>query len=128
MADGDAVIKDIVACNYSDDFGNFFRRKVFSHYQTQAALGWTLLSNRSYHAAPRGLDPRSWIMVNATDPARRARAVVATNAAYYAGVLSTTTLAMIYRGVEETMALAMKEGERFRGQVDDVVVQETAGA
>lgn len=127
MADGDAVIQDIVACNYADDFGNLHVRKVKSFYQTQAQLGWTLLSNHSLQSAPRGLKPRAWLVALTSDPTRRSRVTVATNAAYFAGVMDTATVKVIYRGVEETQTLYGKEGERLRGQIRDVVVQETPG-
>lgn len=123
MANGDAVLRDIVSCDYVDDFGNSHTRRVLSFYQTQAALGWDLNSNHSYNSAPRGLKPRVWLVQNASDHTQRARVVVATNADYYAGVMDTTTVKVAYRGYELTMTLYGKEGERMRGKTTDNAVQ-----
>jgi hypothetical protein len=123
MADGDAVLQDIVAGVYQDDDGNYYTHRVKSFYQAQAGLGWTLNSDDSRRPLPRGYKPRVWLVQNAADHTQRARVVVATNAAYIAGVLGTTTIKMIYRGYELTMTVYGREGERHRGLIQDTGVQ-----
>lgn len=123
MANGDPALRDVVSCDYLDDFGNAHTRRVLSMYQTQAALGWDLNSNHSFTSAPRGLKPRTWLVQNASDHTQRARVVVATNADYYAGVMDTTTVVVPYRGYQLTMTLYGKEGERWRGRTMDNAVQ-----
>jgi len=126
MADGDAVIRDFQTEVYQGDDGVSYRHKQLSFYKAQAALGW--VDNASYTARtlPRGYKMRRWLVQNAADHTQRASVPVATNAAYIAGVIGTTTIKVAYRGVEITMTLYAKEGERHRGQSEDIAVQFTA--
>jgi len=128
MADGDAVLQDVVVCDYIADTGRVYSHRVKSFYQTQAALGWDLLSSSDFDTFPRGLKPRVWLVQKATDHSQRARIVVATNADYIAGNIDATTVKVIYRGYELTMTLYGKEGERRRGKTTDIGVQATLPA
>jgi hypothetical protein len=122
------VLRDFVTEVYAGDDGESYRHKTFSFYKAQAALGW--VDNTSYTARtlPRGYKMRRWLVQNAADHTQRASVPVATNAAYMAGAIGTTTIKVAYRGYELTMTLYGKEGERHRGQSEDVGVQATAPA
>lgn len=126
MADGDAVLQDLVICKYLDDNQKPYLRKVFSFYQAQAALGWDIATSQEiidYDYAPKGLKPRTWLVWNAADHTQRARVVMATNADYIAGTVGTTTVNVIYRGYSLTMTLYQREGERRRGKMTDTAVE-----
>lgn len=118
MADGDPWSTDRVACNYQMDDGEYYRFRALEAYQAQAALGWTLCSTAGRKSAPRGLKPRVWLTWDAGDHSKRRRVVVATNAAYIAGVIGTTTVAVQNPStdVTDTFTVYGMEGERIRGQ------------
>lgn len=118
MADGDPWSTNRVACNYQMDDGEYYRFKALEKYQSQAALGWTLCpSGSGRKSMPRGVKPRRWLLYDAGNHANRRSVVVATNAAYIAGVIGTTTLAVQNPStdVEDTFTLYGMEGERVRG-------------
>lgn len=117
MADGDPWSLDRIACNYVDDTGTAFRFRTLEKYQSQAALGWTASTDPSLKSAPRGLKPRVWLTYDAGNHANRRRVVVATNAAYQAAVIGTTTVAVQNPAtdVEDTFTVYGMEGERIRG-------------
>jgi hypothetical protein len=123
MADGDAVVRDIVACTYVSDDGTFYGNKTPSFYQAQNQLGWALHGASKYIPIPRGLKKRAWLVWNAADHTQRARIPVGTNGAYVAGEIFTTTVKVAYRGYELTMTLYGMEGERTRGITTDEGVQ-----
>lgn len=107
-----------MACVYEEDSGKLYRFNALEAYQTQIALGWVQVTDQSLRSAPRGLKPRVWLMQDAGDHSKRRRVVVATNAAYVAGVVGTTTLKVQNpdTDVEDTFTLYAMEGERLRGQ------------
>jgi len=117
MADGDPWTTDRVACDYVSDNGGTYRFRALEKYQAQAALGWVACSDPTRTSMPRGFKPRTWLMWDAGNHANRRRVVVATNAAYVAGVVNTTTLAVCNpaTNLEDTFTLYGKEGERHRG-------------
>lgn len=117
MADGDPWSLDRVACNYQMDDGTYWRFRTLESYQAQASLGWTLCTDPTRKSMPRGWKPRVWLMWDAGNHANRRRVVVATNAAYIAGVIGTTTLSVQNpeTDVEDTFTLYGMEGERHRG-------------
>jgi hypothetical protein len=123
MADGDVVIRDFVTCVYEDDDGNTYRHKTFSFYQAQGSLGWVLNSSYTNKTLPRGYKMRTWLVQTALDHTQHARIPVATNAAYIAGTIGLTTIKVAYRGYELLMTLYAREGERHRGQTEDVAIQ-----
>lgn len=117
MADGDPWNTDRIACNYQADNGTYYRFRTLEKYQGQAALGWTICNDSSRTSLPKGWKPRVWQMWDAGNHANRRRVVVATNAAYIAGVIGTTTLAVMNpaTNVEDTFTIYGMEGERNRG-------------
>lgn len=126
MANGDAVLRDLVVCAYTDDGGNVFLNTLPSYQQGQAALGWTLATGAQIaagHNIPRGLKKRRWLVWNAADHTQRASVPIGTNAAYVAAVVNTTTVLVAYRGYELTMTVYGLEGERRRGRRTDVAVE-----
>jgi hypothetical protein len=123
MANGDAVVRDIVVAKYVTDDNHTYQRKQPSFYQAQGSLGWVLTGNTWYPQAPKGLKPRRWLVWNAADHTQRASVNIGTNAAYVAGVPLTTTVKMAYRGYELTMTVYGMEGERIRGRAGDQGVQ-----
>lgn len=126
MADGDAVLRDIQAAVYHSDSGRLYINKTPSFYVGQASLGWVAATGAQIVAndsAPKGLKKRGWLVWNAADHTQRARIPVATNAAYIAAVVGTTTIKVAYRGYELTMEVYGLEGERLRGKIADNAVQ-----
>lgn len=123
MANGDAVIRDFQTCVYAGDDGVNYRHKQLSLYVGQASLGWELNTSYTTRTLPRGYKMRRWLLQNAADHTQRATVPIATNAAYIAGVIGTTTVVVAYRGVALTATLYAKEGERHRGQTEDTAVQ-----
>lgn len=122
MANGDAVSTDTAVGVYISDEGHTYLRKVKHVYLIQAALGWDVATSAqiiSQDYAPRGLDPRSWLVWDAADHSKRRRIIVATNADYVAGVVGTTTVVVPFNGAELTMTLYAMEGERKRGKITD---------
>lgn len=121
MADGDPWSLDRIACVYQGDDGQSHSFRTLEAYQAQVALGWVAVSDPGMHSAPRGLKPRVWLLWDAGNHANRRRVVVATNAAYIAGVIGTTTIKVQNPStdVEDTFTLYGMEGERFRGQERD---------
>lgn len=117
MADGDPWTLDRIACDYVSDNGATYRFRTLEKYQAQAALGWvaTAVANRT--SMPRGFKPRVALCWDAGNHANRRRVVVATDAAYQALVVGTTTLAVQNpaTNVEDTFTVYGKEGERHRG-------------
>lgn len=118
MADGDPWTTDRSACDYVMDDGTTYRFRALTKYLNQAALGWVASTNPELRGLPGGVKPRKWLLYDAGNHAQRRSVVVATNAAYVAGVIGTTTLAVQNPGtnVEDTFTLYAMEGERSRGQ------------
>ncbi len=118
MADGDPWSLDRIACVYSADNGVDYRYRTLERYQSQAALGWVACTDPATDTMPKGLKPRVWLLYDAGNHANRRRVVVATNAAYMAGVPGVTTLAVSNPAtdVEDTFTLYGMEGERRRGK------------
>lgn len=121
MADGDPWSLDRIACVYTTDEGTSYRFKALEAYQTQAALGWVAATDPALASMPRGFKPRVWLTYDAGNHANRRRVVVATNAAYVAGVIGTTTIKVSNPAtdVEDTFTVYAMEGERKRGQERD---------
>lgn len=117
MADGDPWSLDRIACNYVADNGTTYRFRALEAYQSQAALGWVACTDPTVSPAPKGLKPRVLLTWDAGNHANRRRVTVATNAAYAAAVIGTTTLAVSNPAtdVEDTFTVYGKEGERHRG-------------
>lgn len=117
MADGDEWSLDRIACDYVSDTGATFRFKALERYQSQAALGWVACTDPTVMPAPKGIKPRKWLLWDAGNHALRRSVVVATNTAFAAGVIGTTTLAVQNPStdVEDTFTLYAKEGERSSG-------------
>lgn len=117
MADGDPWSLDRIACNYVSDNGGTYRFRTLEAYQSQVALGWVACTDPTLTSIPRGFRPRRWLMWDAGNHANRRKVVVATNAAFAAGVVGTTTLAVSNPAtdVEDTFTLYGKEGETHRG-------------
>lgn len=126
MANGDAVLRDLVTCVYTDDAARQYLHSVPSYLQGQAAAGWTIATlGQTATLSPfrPGLKMRSWLLWNAADTTQRARVSIGTNAAYIAASINTTTLLHAYRGYELTMTVYGLEGERTRGRRTDRSVQ-----
>lgn len=121
MADGDPWSLDRIACVYETDEGTNYRFRTLEIYQGQVALGWVAVTNPALSSMPRGYKPRVWLMWDPAAHQNRRRVVVATNAAYVAGVIGTTTLKVQNPAtdVEDTFTLYAMEGERKRGQEQD---------
>lgn len=117
MADGDPWSLDRIACQYQSDAGATYRFRALEAYQAQAATGWVACSDPMQTSMPRGFKPRRWLMWDAGDHSKRRSVVIATNAAYIAGQVGTTTLAVQnpVTDVEDTFTLYAREGERHRG-------------
>lgn len=117
MADGDPWSLDRIACDYVSDNGATYRFRALEAYQSQAALGWVASTNPALTSMPRGFKPRVALTWDAGNHANRRRVVVATNAAYAALVIGTTTLVVQNPAtdVEDTFTVYGKEGERHRG-------------
>lgn len=98
---------------YVSDNGVSYNFHVLNDYGTQAALGWTA-GAEGQGPPPRGLSPRSWIVVTAGN--KVVRVPVATNAAYVAGVIGTTSINVNVDGTSTAATLRWKEGERSRGE------------
>lgn len=118
MADGDTWSLDRIACNYVSDQGATYRFRALEAYQAQASLGWVACTDPTLSSPPRGLKPRVALCYDAGNHALKRRVVVATNAAYTALVIGTTTLTVQNPStdVEDTFTVYGKEGERFRGK------------
>lgn len=125
MADGDKWSTDRIACNYVSDNGATYRFRALEKYQAQAAIGWVACTDPTLTSMPRGFKPRVALCYDdATPPgshAQRRRVVIATDAAYQALVIGTTTLAVQNPStdVEDTFTVYGKEGERHRGVQGD---------
>lgn len=121
MADGDPWSTDRIACNYVADNGATYRFRALEAYQAQAGLGWVACTNAALGSPPRGLKPRKVLCWDAGDHSKRRAVVVATNAAYAAIVIGTTTFSVQNPStdVTDTFTAYQKEGERFRGQEQD---------
>jgi hypothetical protein len=118
MADGDKWSMDRIACKYIDDAGKEHRFRALEGYQSQASIGWVASTDASTDPIPRGLKPRRWLMYDANDHSRKRSVVIATNAAYVAGEINTTTLAVQnpVTDLADTFTLYGMEGERRRGK------------
>lgn len=122
MANGDAISTDTAVGIYVSDEGHSYLRKVKAVYLAQASLGWDVATSNqiiTLDYAPRGLDPRSWLVWNAADHSQRRRVIIATNADYISGSVGTSTVVVPYLGAELTMTLYAMEGERKRGKITD---------
>jgi hypothetical protein len=117
MADLDPWSTNRIAANYVSDNGATYRFRALERYQAQAGLGWVATTDATLTSIPRGFKPRRWLMWDAGNHALRRKVVVATNAAYVAGVIGTTTIAVQNPStdVEDTFTLYGKEGETHRG-------------
>lgn len=118
MADGDPWTTDRTACDYVMDDGTTIRFRAVERYVAQAAIGWTPCTLPSVKPYPgRGLKHRRWLLWDAGAKQNKRSVVIATNAAYVAGVIGTTTLAVKNpaTNVEDTFTLYGMEGERIRG-------------
>lgn len=118
MADGDPWATDRKACVYVTDEGKAFRFRALEKYQAQAATGWVACADSTTDTMPRGFKPRRWLMWDAGDHSKRRSVVIATNEAYVAGVIDTTTLSVQNpsTNVTDTFTLYAMEGERKRGK------------
>lgn len=125
MPDGDPWSLDRVACDYVSDNGATYRFRALEAYQAQASLGWVASTDPTLTSMPRGFKPRvALCWDNAAPPgshAQRRRVVVATNDAYAALVIGTTTLQVQnpLTDVTDTFTVYGKEGERHRGVEGD---------
>lgn len=117
MADGDPWNTDRIACQYQADTGATYRFRALSKYQAQAACGWVASTDPMQTSLPKGFKPRRWLLFDAANHANRRSVVIATNAAYIAGEVGTTTLSVCNpaTNVEDTFTLYAREGERHRG-------------
>lgn len=117
MADGDAWSTDRIACDYVSDNGATYRFRALEKYQVQVPLGWVASTDPKLTSLPGGFKPRTWLVYDAGNHLLKRRVVVATNAAYEAGVIGTTTVIVQNPAtdVEDTFTLYGKEGERHRG-------------
>lgn len=117
MADGDKWSLNRVACNYVADDGGIFRFRTLERYDSQAALGWEATTDSKLRSLPKGIKPRVALCYDAGDHSKRRRVVVATNTAYVALVIDTTTLIVQNPStdVEDTFTVYGLEGERTRG-------------
>lgn len=117
MADGDKWSTNRIACDYVTDDGATFRFRALEIYQGQAALGWVACTDSKLRSLPKGIKPRVALTYDASNHANRRRVVVATNAAYQALVIDTTTLKVQNPStdVEDTFTVYGLEGERQRG-------------
>lgn len=118
MADGDPWNTDRTACKYIDDSGKEHRFRALTKYVSQPATGWVASTDAATDPIPGGLKPRRWLMYDAGNHANKRSVVIATNAAYVAGVINTTTLAVCNpaTNLEDTFTLYALEGERRRGK------------
>jgi hypothetical protein len=118
MADGDPWTTDRTASDYVMDDGTPYRFRALTKYVSQAACGWQASTNPALRRLPPGVKPRRWLLYDAGNHAQRRAVVIATSAAYLAGVIGTTTLKVQNPGtnVEDTFTLYGMEGERSRGQ------------
>lgn len=118
MADGDPWSTDRIACDYQSDHGATYRFRALEVYQAQAGLGWVQTTDPTKTSPPRGLKPRKVLCWDPGNHANRRAVVVATNAAYAAIVVGTTTFRVQNPAtdVEDTFTVYSKEGERIRGQ------------
>lgn len=117
MADGDPWKLNRIACQYQADTGATYRFRALERYQAQAAIGWVASTDPMQTSMPRGFKPRRWLLFDAGDHSKRRSVVIATNAAYIAGEIGVTTLAVQNPStdVEDTFTLYAREGERHRG-------------
>jgi hypothetical protein len=117
MADGDPWSLDRIACVYESDNGGDYRFRTLEAYQAQAGLGWVAATDPTMTSMPRGFKPRTFLCWDAGNHANRRRVVVATNAAYVAAEVGSTTFAVSNPAtdVTDTFTVYGKEGERHRG-------------
>jgi hypothetical protein len=117
MADGDKWSMDRIACNYVADDGGIFRFRSLEAYETQAALGWEPTTDSKLRSLPKGIKPRRALCWDAGNHADKRAVVVATNAAYMALEIDSTTLKVLNPStdVEDTFTVYGLEGERSRG-------------
>lgn len=117
MADGDPWALDRTACNYVSDNGATYRFRTLEKYFGQAGLGWVQSTDPKLTSLPRGFKPRCVLTYAAENHAQKRRIVVATDAAYQAIVIGTTTFSVQNpdTNVEDTFTAYGKEGERHRG-------------
>lgn len=116
VADGDPWSLDRKGAKYIQDDATIMRYMVLEKYYGQAALGWTDLTDNKIKTGPAGLKVRKWLLWDAGDHADRRRVTVATNTAYVAGTVDTTTIIVQNPStdVEDTFTLYGMEGERWR--------------
>lgn len=117
MADGDKWSMDRIACDYVSDDGGIYRFRTLEAYESQAALGWEATTDDKIRGLPKGIKPRVALCFDAGAHAQRRRVVVATNTAYMALEIGTTTLKVQNPStdVEDTFTVYGLEGERTRG-------------
>lgn len=117
MADGDPWKLNRTACQYQADTGATYRFRALERYVAQPSIGWVASADPMQTSMPRGFKPRRWLLYDAGDHSKRRSVVIATNAAYIAGEVGTTTLAVQNPStdVEDTFTLYAREGERHRG-------------
>jgi hypothetical protein len=117
MADGDKWSMNRIACDYVSDDGGTFRFRTLEAYESQAALGWEPTTDSKLRSLPKGMKPRVALTWDAGNHANRRRVVVATNAAYQALEIDSTTLAVQNPStdVADTFTVYGLEGERTRG-------------
>jgi len=118
MADLDPWSMNRTASKYFDDSAKEHRFRALTRYVSQGAIGWVASTDPSTDPIPRGLKPRKWLLYEAGNHALKRTVVIATNAAYVAGIIGTTTLAVQNPStdVEDTFTLYALEGERRRGK------------
>lgn len=117
MADGDPWSLDRIACKYEADNGATYRFRALEAYQAQAGLGWVASTDPTQTRMPAGFKPRKVLTYDAANHANRRAIVVATDTAYQAIVLGTTTFSVQNPAtdVTDTFTAYGKEGERHRG-------------
>jgi hypothetical protein len=117
MADGDPWATDRTAADYVSDNGGTYRFRALEKYVAQAGLGWSASTDPTLTSMPRGFKPRRVLTYDAGNHANRRSIVVATDEAYQAIVVGTTTFKVQNpsTNVEDTFTAYGKEGERHRG-------------
>jgi len=119
MADGDKWSLNRTVCDYVSDSGTTFAFRALTRYVDQVAeTGWVANTDPTFAAMPKGVKPRKWLLYDAGNHANKRAVVIATNAAYVAGEIGTTTLKVQNPStdVEDTFTLYAKGGERYRGR------------
>lgn len=119
MADGDPWSLDRIGCDYVSDSGKTFSFRALEAYQTQAGLGWEISTDSALPSMPKGYKPRHVLTRDAGAHANKRAIVVATDEAFQAIIIDTTTFVCQNPAtdVEDTFTVYGKEGETHRGKI-----------